>query len=365
MKDAKKESKYFLVFFRRGKISMMKSIFMCLRFLILIILIYEFVGTSAAENVKKSVDDSRDDNGDNDESNNESLDIPVENETSNLTCARRQNSQMHEITTAKHKQFPFMAAIMSAQHEFLCSGAVVSNGLILTTAKCTQQPLRYVLLNTTKDKKDDTVVMLRVSKTEQFPTYTGEDSIKDVGLIYTDKHNNSVASKIRVSNYTSSRSVVDMEAIGFGLNSDVGQIRELQYVGVEHRSPYDPSDMLKAYFDCIETKVLTCYKDTGGPVIFDNELIGIVVKGENECTKEMSSTYAVNKKLAEILPSYTFKAWLDERIKKNEEQEQISLATYPLKPVLRETKVHKMTSSATRIISYNLFVLLFIFIYFS
>ncbi|XP_028155749.1 venom peptide isomerase heavy chain-like [Ostrinia nubilalis] len=323
---------------------MMKSFSLFLRFLVVIILIYEFVDISAAENVKKSVDDSRDDNGENDESKDESLDIPVENETNNMTCTRRQNSQMHEITTAKHKQFPFIAAVMSHQNEYLCSGSVVSNGLILTTAQCTQQPISYVLLNTTKDKKDDSVAMLHVTKTEKFPTFTGGESLKDVGLIYTEKHNSTVASKIRLSNYTSSRSIIDLEGIGFGLNADVGQVRELQYVGLEHRSPYDPSDILKAYFDCIETKVLTCYKDTGGPVIFDNELIGIVIKGQDECTKEMSSTYAINKRMADILPTYTFKAWLDEKIKKNEEQEQTVLATYPTKPVLRE-KPHKMTSS--------------------
>lgn len=343
----------------------MRNVFILLRFLFVIILIFEYVGNSAAEHVKKSVDDNRDDNGDNDEARDESMDIAVENETANLTCTRRQNSQMHEISIAKHKQFPFMAAIMSHQHEYLCSGAVVSNGLILTTAQCIQQPVSYVLLNTTKDKKDDTSVMLHITKSEKFPTYTGGESLKDVGLLYTEKHNNTVASKIRLSNFTSSRSVIDLEAIGFGLNADVGQPRELQYVGLEHRSPYDPSDIIKAYFDCVDTKVLTCYKDTGGPVIFDNELIGIVTRGQEDCTKEMSSTYATNKRMADILPTYTFKAWLDERIKKNEEQEQISLATYPLKPVVRERVIHRMTApSAGQMLIADFSILLLISIFF-
>jgi hypothetical protein len=322
---------------------MMKSISNFFSFCILIIYLNGFLEIAKCENVKKSIEDNRDDTGENDEGKDDSMDIPIENETNNVTCARRQNSQMHEITSAKYKQFPFMAAIMSQQNEYLCSGAVVSNGLILTTAQCTQQSLSYVLLNTTNDKKDDSAVMLHVAKTEKFPTFVGGDSIKDVGLIYTEKYNSSVATKIRLSNYTSSRGIVDLEGIGFGLNTDIGQLRELQYVGMEHRS-FDTGERIVAYFDCVDTKVRTCYRDTGGPVIFDNELIGIVVKGQPDCSNEMSGLYAVNKKMADILPTYTFKAWLDERIKKNEEQDQTSLATYPLRPILRE-KVHKMTDN--------------------
>lgn len=313
---------------------MMKSIFVLSQYLILIVLICEFVGIAAGENVKKSVDDSRDDNGESDDSKDESMDIPVENETNNLTCTRRQNSLMHEIRSAKAKEFPFMAAVMSHQNEYLCSGSVVSNGLILTTAQCTQQPISYVLLDTINDKKDEAVT-LHITKSEKFPTYTGGESLKDVGLIYTEKHNSSVASKIRLSNFTSSRNLVDLVGVGFGLNADVGQTKELQYIGMEHRSPYDPSDIMRAYFDCIETKVMTCYKDTGGPIIFNNELVGIVIKGQDDCTKEMSSSYAISKRMADILPTYTFKAWLDERIKKNEDQEPTALATYPSQPAQR------------------------------
>ncbi|CAG9783159.1 unnamed protein product [Diatraea saccharalis] len=317
-----------------------------LRFLLLMILIYLHIDVITCDNVKKSVEnDNREDNGDNDDSNVDSLDIPSDNETNNITCTRRQNSQMHEITAAKHKQFPFMAAIMSKQNEYLCSGSVVSNGLILTTATCTLLPTGYVLLNTTKGKNDETSVVLQVRKSEKYPTYTGSENDKNVGLLYTDKHNNSIASKIKLTNMSSVSSIVDFEGIGFGLNADVGQVKELQYVGMEHRSHYEPAEAMHAYFDCVETKVSTCYRDTGGPVIVNNELVGIVTKGQDDCTKEISSTYAINKKMADILPTFAFKAWLDEKIRKNEEQEQVSLATYPIKPDLREN-IYKLTKSS-------------------
>ncbi|XP_021199188.1 kallikrein-7 [Helicoverpa armigera] len=332
---------------------MMKTEFIFLHFLVPVVFVFGFITTCAGENVKKSVDENRDDNGEtNDESKDESLDIPVENEPNNITCTRRQNSQMHEIQNAAHRQFPFMAAIMSQQNEYLCSGVVVSNGLILTTAHCTQQPLSYILLNTTTDKKDETTVSLHVIKTERFPTFTGTESLKDVGIVYTEKHNSSIATKVTLSNYTNPRNVLDLEGLGFGLNADVGQTKDLQYVGMENRSPEEITDVLRAYFDCVETKVPTCFKDTGGPVLFDKELMGIIIKGTEECSKEMSATYAVNKKMVDILPTYTFKAWLDEKIKKNEEQEQPALAAYPSHPAARsDRELHKMTSSGLRLMA--------------
>lgn len=317
-------------------------------FLHIIVILFSVVSVCVAENVKKSIDDNRDDTGDiNDEAKDESLDIPIENDA-NLTCTRRQNSQLHEIKSATYKQFPFMAMIMSQQSEYLCSGVVVSNGLILTTAKCTGLPVSYVLLNATKDKIDDTTTMLHVIKSEKFPTFRGVESIKDIGIIYTEKHNSSVSSKIRLSNFTNVRNIIDVEAIGYGLNSDTGSTKELQYIGMELRPPIEGGEILKAYFDCVDTKVPTCFRDTGSAAIFDNELIGIVSQGQEDCTKEMTSTYAINKKMADIVPSFTFKAWLDERIKKNEESlTEDSLSIYPNSPVVAKRRMmNKLTDSA-------------------
>lgn len=329
----------------------MKSNFVLLIFCILFCI---FVTDCIGDNVKKSVaEDNRDDNGETNDDNKDdavidSMEVPAEVEPNNVTCTRRQNNQMHEIRAAQHKQFPFMVAVMSDHHEYVCAGTVVSNGLILTTAQCILQPISYVLLNSTKAKRDETTVALHIIKTEKFPTFPTSDTDKDVGLIYTEKHNNSIAGKIKLSNYTSTRNVLDVEVIGFGLNSDVGQIKELQYIGLEKRDypilSVDSRELIRGYFDCIDTKVLTCFKDTGGPSIFDNELVGIVIKGQSDCIKEMTSAYAVNKRIAEILPTYTFKAWLDERIKKNEEQEKVALATFPMKPTRRE-QMHQLTSS--------------------
>ncbi|XP_030039767.2 trypsin [Manduca sexta] len=338
-----------------------KHIFM--NYLLFILILFGFLTLSncAGQNVKKrerlSVDENRDENGDNnDESKDESLDIPVENEPANVSCTRRQNSQLHEIRTARYKQFPFMAAIMSHQNEYLCSGTVVSNGLILTTAQCTQKPISYVLINATKARKDDTTVSLHIIKTEKFPSFTGGDTLKDVALIHTEKHNNTVASKIRLSNFTNVKNVIDCEALGFGLNSEVGQTKDLQYVGLDNRSAFEFGDLIRGYFDCVDTKVPTCFRDTGGPVIYDNELMGIVIKGQDECTKEITSTYAVNKKMADIIPTYTFKAWLDDKIKKNEEMELVSLATYPSKPVAK-VAVQKITKAAGYTTSKNIIII--------
>ncbi|XP_075990933.1 kallikrein-8-like [Anticarsia gemmatalis] len=334
-----------------------------MNFIVTVIFVFGFIATSAGENVKKSIDDNRDDTGETSyESKDESLDIPVENDSANnATCARRQNSQMHEIRCAKHNQFPFMVAIMSQQNEYLCAGCVVSNGIILTTATCTQQPLSYVLLNTTTDKKDDSAVSLHVIKTERFPTFAAGEPSKDIGIVYTEKHNNSIASKIKLSNFTNPRVVTDVEAIGFGLNSEIGHVKELQYIGLEIRYVVEVAEVVGGYFDCVETKVLTCFKDAGGPVVFDNELIGVILRGQNECTKEMSGTYAVNKRMVDIMPTYVFKAWLDEKLKKNEDQEPVALAVYPFQPeVKKRAEPHKMTSSGakSRFIVYPFSILL-------
>ncbi|CAK1599560.1 unnamed protein product [Parnassius mnemosyne] len=311
-----------------------------LDFMHILILVIFLLQCISGEHVKKSVDENRDDNGDpNDDGKDESMDIPYEVDQNNVTCTRRQNSQMHEIHPAKIMQFPFIAAIMSQQHEYLCAGSVVSNGLVLTTAKCVLQPINYVLLNTTFGKKDDTSVVLHIIKSEKFPTYSGVG--KDVGLIYTEKHNNTFATKISLSNITAADQLVDVEALGFGLNADAGQVKELQYVGLERRS--EANENYVAYIDCVETKIKSCFKDTGGPVIYDNQIVGVVVKGQNDCTREITSRYAINKMMIEFLPTFTFKAWLDERIKKNEEQETATLMTYPSKPILRQV-THVLTS---------------------
>lgn len=334
-----------------------------------VVILFSFVGVCVGENAKSSIDDNRDDTGEaNDDAKDETLDIPIENDA-NLTCTRRQNSQVHEIRPASYRQFPFMAVVMSHQNDNLCSGVVVSNGLIVTTAKCTMLPVSYVLLNATKDKLDDTTTMLHIIKTEKFPTFTGVESLKDIGLIYTEKHNSTVCSKIRLSNFTNVRNILDLEAVGYGLNADVGSPKEMQYIGMELKSPIDGSEILKAYFDCVDTKVPTCFRDTGSAVIFDNELIGIVSQGQEECTKEMTSTYAINKKMADIVPTFTFKAWLDERIKKNEEAlTENTLSIYPNKPavVAKRRMMHKMTGSANQLESpFKIFVIFYPILVFS
>ncbi|KOB66198.1 putative serine protease [Operophtera brumata] len=319
--------------------------------LIFCVLFCIFVSEGVADNVKKSVDDNRDDNGEtNDEAKDESLEVPSENEPNKVTCSRRINTRLHEIRAATRNQYPFMAAVMSDHDDYICSGSVVSNGLILTTAQCTQQSISYVLLNSTGAKKDEGgALAYHIIKTDRFPTFSTTDTDKDVGLLYTDKFSPAVASKIKISDYRSTRNLVDVEAIGFGLNSEVGTMKELQYIGVENRGfpipMVDSRDLIRGYFDCIDTKVVTCFKDTGGPGVFNQELIGIVVKGQTECIKEMTSAYAVNKKLVEILPTYTFKAWLDEKITKNEEKEPVQLVTFPSMPTA--------SASHRRVISYS------------
>nr|XP_026484847.1 uncharacterized protein LOC113392568 [Vanessa tameamea] len=147
-----------------------------------------------------------------------------------------------------------------------------------------------------------------------------------------------------ISNYTSTNTLGDIEALGFGLNVDVGHVRELQYVGLEARDV--SGDKIKGYIDCIDTKVPTCFRDKGGPLIFNNELIGLVTTGQNECTNEIFPTYSINKRLVEALPAFTFKAWLDEKIAKNSEQAEDLLEIYPKKPITRKSSIHVMTSGA-------------------
>lgn len=321
--------------------AIMDSNLVLLRFSTFILILSFYLAVCAGD--KGGVNENREDTGEsNDETNetNESLGIDENEYTNNtVSCTRRQNSRLHEIRSAQHKQFPFMAAVMSHQDEYLCAGTVVSNGLILTTASCTLKPAKYVLLNTTKGRKDDTTVALHIIKTEKFPTFGGSETDKDVGIIFTEKHSGLVANKIMISNYSSTRGIVDLEALGFGLNSDMGQVKDLQYIGLENRqiASWDQRDLIRGYFDCVDTKVPTCFKDTGGPAIFNNELIGIVIKGQSDCIREMTATYALNKKLAEVLPTYIFKAWLDERLKKNEEVGPLALVTYPVKPTKNNT----------------------------
>ncbi|CAH4015369.1 unnamed protein product [Pieris brassicae] len=321
-------------------------------FLICVLLLFNILQICASQLDKKSADY----NEPLEDSAMNGLDIVDQDMgTSNNVsmCVRRQNTLMHEIQTASPKQFPFVVALMSQRNEYVCAGSIVANGIILTSGHCTQLA-SYALVNTTSDKKDEATIQLHVIKTENFPTYTGPDAAKNVGVLFTEKHNNTIASKIRLSNVTDGKNLNEMEAIGFGLNTEVGQPKTLQVIGVEQRSI--TGDVIQGFVDCIETKVPTCFKDLGGPVIFDSELIGVVTKGQNECTKEMTTSYAINKHVVDVLPIYTFKAWLDDQILKNQEQVKEPLEIYPSKPIFREA-VHVMTSSGNGFkISLSLFI---------
>ncbi|XP_034841190.1 trypsin alpha-4-like [Maniola hyperantus] len=323
----------------------MGRLFDFLRFIIIGLFLFMYTTSSCfGENVKKSVDDGQDDGVD-DEQKEDSMDIAsdLSEPSRNVTlCTRRKNTQMHEIRPASFNQFPFMVALMSPRDQYVCAGSLISNGLVLTTAQCTES-VSYVLMNTTKDKKDNSTVSLHVIKTEKFPSYTGPNSIKNAAIIYTEKHNNTIASKINISNYTSTSGINEVEAIGFGLNADVGKVRELQYVGLDAR--ITRGDVIEGFIDCIDTKVPTCFKDKGGPLIHDNELIGLITKGQDECTNEIVSTYAINKHMIDALAIYTVKAWLDEKIAKHVEPGDEPLEGFPKKPAVRVGVVHRMTSA--------------------
>lgn len=305
---------------------------------LIVAILFSTINISAGEKVRRSEDETdehKDDLGEmNDEAEDEEFDMLRKYENSSLGCNRLLSSQLHEIRSATYAQFPFMAIVMSNYNEYLCSGVVVSNGLILTTSKCAASYTSYVILNATRDKLDDTTVMLRINRTEKFPSYIGFRTQLDIGLIYIEHHNN-ICSKISLSNLTM-KTVYDvkgLEAVGYGLNTDTGKPKVMQYIGMELRQPVEDLETLTAYFDCVDTKVPTCFKDTGNAVIVDNELIGIVYEGQKECTKEMFSKNSINKKMVDIVPIYTFKPWLVERIKINEEMwTKNSLLTYPDKP---------------------------------
>lgn len=308
-----------------------------LHFLIVTIL-FGIISISSGESAKKNDDDTDDISEVLDDAEDEEIDMPIKDQkkdNTNLRCDNEQTRHLHEIRPATYKQFPFMAVIMSKNDEYVCSGVVVSSGLILTTGSCAWAYTKYVLLNATRDKFDDTTIMLQINRTERFPYYVGFRTLLDIGLIYTEHHNNTICSKIRISNctYKTVYNIKGLEAVGYGLNTDTGNPKVMQYVGVELRQPVEDLESLTAYIDCVNTTAPTCFKDTGSAVLLDNELVGIVYKGRADCSKEVVAKDTVNKSMADIVPSYTFKAWLEEKIKYNEEAwPNNSLATYPDKP---------------------------------
>lgn len=348
----------------------MKQGFVSLHLLAILMLLFGMFNTC------KSSEDQEDSELGDAENDNDSMSISADddkdNDAVNKNCSRSQNSLTHEIQQARLGQFPFVVAVMSEQNEYLCSGALVSNGMILTTATCLKEyNISYVLANTTKAVKGDNAIILRVVYSVKFPTFQADET-KDVGILYVDRHNHSEVTRIRISNYTASKGLAEMEAIGFGLNLETHGTRELQYVGFEHRPAYDEGDIMKGYLDCIETKVVTCFRDTGSPVIFNNELVGIVIKGQPDCIKEMSSSYSVNKAMANILPTYVFKTWLDDRIAKNELNQKVTLVAYPdvaqseneKAKEIRRVLSHIDTSSGSKPSFLNIFVLLSLLLHF-
>lgn len=311
-------------------------------FVIIFVILFNFTNLCSSENVKKSLDDNRDDNDSGDEGIVESLEIQADSSetiASTNCSARRDNGLVHETRQAQVKQFPFMAALFSQQNEYVCAGAIIANGLILTAAHCLSPSPSYVMINAIKDRKDNSSVTLHITKTEKFPTYQGGEGDKDVGLVYTEKHNASVGSMISLSNYTDVQNIIEFIALGYGLNTETNQLKELQYVGLENRRPpMNAGDLVHGIIDCVEIKVLTCFRDTGGPAIFDDQLIGVVFKGQSTCTQEMSSKYAVNKHMVTVIPTYTFKNWVDEKIKMVNQDSGPVIPIFPLKPVAADLK---------------------------
>lgn len=317
--------------------------------LLFVVILFSIVNVCVGENEKKNedeIDESRDDIVDviDEPEDEEVVEMTTKDEKLSLVCEKTRSSLLHAIRPATYTQFPFMAIVMSDRDEYLCSGVVVSNGLILTTAKCALSFRKYVLLNATSDKFDNTTVMLQINRTEIFPTYIGFRIQLDIGLVYTEQYNNTIVSNIRISNYTYKTvyNIKGLEAVGYGLNADAGNPKMLQYIGMELKQPLEDLEIISGYFDCINTKVPTCFKDTGSPVILDNELVGIVYNGQEECTKEMFANITYNKRIADFVPSYTFKPWLVEKIKYNEESwTKKPLVTTTEKP---DTTTDKKTS---------------------
>lgn len=304
-----------------------------------LIVIFLFGIISSGDSAKKNDDDTDDSKDDVseilDDAEDEDLDMPIRDDNTRLRCDKEQTKYVHEVRAATYKQFPFMAVVMSPNDEYVCSGVVVSSGLILTTGTCAWAYTKYVLLNAARDKFDDTTIKLQINRTESFPMYIGFRRQLDIGLIYTEYHNNTICSKIRISNctYKTVYNIKGLEAVGYGLNTDTGNPKVMQYVGVELRQPVEDLESLTAYIGCVDTTDPICFKDTGSAVLLDNELLGIVYNGLANCSKEMVSKNTVNKTMADIVPSYTFKAWLEEKIKNNEEVwPNNSLPTYPDKP---------------------------------
>ncbi|CAH2068381.1 unnamed protein product, partial [Iphiclides podalirius] len=89
---------------------------------------------------------------------------------------------------------------------------------------------------------------------------------------------------------TSSDQLLDVEALGFGLNTDPGQLKELQYAGLERRASLN-DNYYSAFIDCVETKILTCFRDIGGPVIYDNQLAPRNEHLNPNCRRGVSKAY--------------------------------------------------------------------------
>lgn len=277
-------------------------------------------------------------NADTESNEEENLALPAETDatpeyvSTRTNCnSRKYNSIVHEVKDAQANEFPFIAAIYSQNEQFVCSGSVVGNGIILTAAECLQPPPIYVVLNADKDKGDNTTEYLQVTSIEFFMNQTG-DKRKNVGLIHYKDKNKSSVSKLKVSNFTSFKEITEFEAIGYGLNADIGEVKHLQYVGLENKITPTKGEAIIGYLDCIDTKTPSCFKDIGGPALFGNEMIGIVIEGQISCTKEMTSKFAVDKFMVNVLPAYIFSNWLEENIARAEKHTRSSMVIYPVKP---------------------------------
>lgn len=301
----------------------------------IVVILLSFANVSARAKLKKSEDDTEESKDDlveiNEDTEDEDLDVSIKDNNYTLDCNRIPSNLLHAIRTASYQQFPFMAVILSSLNKYLCSGVIISNGLILTTARCAAGYQISVLLNATRGKIDNNTIVVQVNKTEMFPNFIGFRSLLNIGLIYTEPYNCTICTKIRLCNHTykSIYDVKGLEAVGYGLNTGTDKPKAMQFIGMELKQPLDDLENITASFGCVDTKVPTCFKDTGSAVILENELIGIVDVGEKQCTKRMYAT-TPSKILAYIVPSYTFREWVDERIKNNEEAwVNASLASYP------------------------------------